>query len=134
MLSGDPRFVGRSSPGDVGRRDLGASHLYTIAGASRDSPGNPYWYGAILASTFWSYRGRLVSERGLTEADARAHMSTVAFDGLVRAPDVGLLEIESALWSSFVARATELGERDAFCASFTEHFAAHADLSKKVCQ
>lgn len=139
-VTGDPSFVGRSVPLVATERDLSVRHVYDAEEWPLHAA-DPYWYGSIVSSTFWSYRTRLI-ERGAVVSDANRHMAVIAFDGI---RTVGWTEeelkavsakadIEVNLWKAFVARAEQFGERTEFCAALVEHLSALPEAYKGVCQ
>lgn len=132
----DSFFVAHSAPDD---RDLAAERTYAPGDESNFSP---YVYGAILASTFWDYRRRLI-DGGIAEPDATRRMSQIAYDGAGATVDLDadtLFEdtfapYDGPFFAAFAASARRLGERDGavFCAAVRRHFAARKTAIEKAC-
>ncbi len=137
-LSGDPRFVGRSVPTSLETRDLSVARKYQ-AELQQAYAEDPYAYGSVVASVFWSFGAR-AERSGVERTKALELMARVAFEGL-RDVDVptstDLAEVplrggnvrdflEARLWRVFESKATTLGHRREFCESVV------ASITKKA--
>lgn len=139
-VSNDPRFVNRSVPRLGGSRDTSVTRAYTPAEADANAA-NPYWYGSVVASTFWAYRQALIDSRGVPPGEASRRMSRAALMGVASyvlpTPKEGkattLAMLERPFWAGFVAEAKATGDDDLFCASVAEHFAELPDLVGGAC-
>lgn len=139
--SNDPAFVQRSAPHLGTSRDPRGVRVYDPnANALALQAGDPYWYGAVVSSTFWDYRRRLIGERAVDAPEATSRMSRAAFRGVAdftipSTPDgvLTLDELEREFWAGFAGEAERTGDRDLFCAAVVDHFAQRSDLYQGVC-
>ncbi len=130
--SGDPDFVGKSVPQLSQARDLSVRRVFDARAETTDVlQQGPYLHGAVVSSTFWDYRGRLVRGRGATESDARRRMAHVAFAGVRDMTPfvphanqfITTQDIENTFWEAAVRAARDQGDEEVFCEALRDHFA-----------